>query len=185
MKNQSLSRACKDVDKVFLLISGPKAVELVSNMVIEARNAGVRHIVKLSHLRAEAEPGVTITHLHRQGEKVIEESGIPFTFLRPNSFMQNFVNFYAPTLRSKNVFYVPGGDAKVSFVDVRDIASVAANILINDNGSTGITHIGKAYNITGPEALSYSRAAEILSEITNKKISYVDSPEAEARQGLT
>ncbi len=54
---------------------------------------------------------------------MIEESGIPFTFLRPNDFMQNFVNFYSPTIKSNNALYLPTEDAKVSFVDVRDIAA--------------------------------------------------------------
>ena len=183
-KPDTLSIACKDVDRVFLLISGPQAVEHASRFVNGAMKAGVRYIVKISHLRADAEPGVTITRLHRQVEKVIEESGIEFTFLRPNSFMQNFVDFYAQSIRSKNAFYVPGGNAKVSFVDVRDIASVAANILIDENGNGEMTHIGRAYDITGPEALSYNRAAEILSKITNKKISYVNSTHTEARQGM-
>lgn len=183
-KSDTLSIACKDVDKVFLLISGPQAVEHASRFVNEAMKAGVRHIVKISHLRADAEPGVTITRLHRQVEKVIEESGIEFTFLRPNSFMQNFVDFYAPSIRSKNALFVPGGNAKVSFVDVRDIASVAANILIDENGNGEMAHMGRAYDITGPEALSYSQAAEILSKVTNKKISYVNSTDAEARQGM-
>jgi uncharacterized protein YbjT (DUF2867 family) len=98
--------------------------------------------------------------------------------------MQNFVNFYAQSIRSKNAFYVPGGNAKVSFVDVRDIASVAANILIEENGNGEMTHIGRAYDITGPEALSYNRAAEILSKITKKKISYVNSTDEEARQRM-
>ena len=85
---------------------------------------------------SDAEHGTTIGRLHRQEEKVIEESGIPYTFLRPTSF------------------YMPGGGAKVGFVDVRDIASVAARVLITYDDS-GRRHIGKAYDITGPEALSY------------------------------
>jgi uncharacterized protein YbjT (DUF2867 family) len=89
------------------------------------KNGGVKYIVKLSVMGADAEPATTIGRLHRQEEKVIEESRIPYTFLRPTSFMQNFVNIYGPGIKSKNAFYMPGGDAKVSFVDVRDIASVA------------------------------------------------------------
>ena len=157
-------------------------MEHVSKFVNEAKKSGVKHVVKLSHFRADASPGVTITRLHRQVEKVIEESGISYTFLRPNSFMQNFVNFYSQSIKSMNAFYVPGGDAKVSFVDVRDIASVAATILVNENNNGAMTHINRAYDITGPEAISYRQAAEILSNITNKKISYVNSTEDQARQ---
>jgi uncharacterized protein YbjT (DUF2867 family) len=79
-----------------------------------------------------------------------------------------------------NAFYVPGGDAKVSFVDVRDIESGAATILVNESNNEEMIHINRAYDITGPEAISYRQAAEILSNITNKKISYVNSTEDRA-----
>ena len=60
--------------------------------------------------------------------------------------------FYAPTIKTNGSFYIPGGDAKVSFVDVRDIAAVASKVLMeHDEGE--MRHFGKAYNITGPEAL--------------------------------
>src|SRR5205807_6234391 len=117
--------------------------------------------------------------LHRQAEKIIEESGIPFSFLQPNSFMQNFVNFYSPMIKSQRALYSPAGDAKVSFVDVRDIAAVAVQALISDN-----QHKGKAYYITGPEALSYGQTAEILSKGLGKGIKYVNIPDEDARQGM-
>jgi uncharacterized protein YbjT (DUF2867 family) len=120
--------------------------------------------------------------LHRQAEKIIEESGIPFTFLRPNDFMQNFVNFYSPTIKSNNAFYLPAEDAKVSFVDVRDIAAVAVKTLTDDDGNS--RHTGKAYTMTGPEALSYYQVAEILSNATGKKIGYVNVPAEVTKQGM-
>ena len=88
-----------------------------------SKERGVKHIVKLSHIRADPddEPQINITRLHHQAEKIIEESGIPFTFLRPNFFMQNFVNFYLG--KNQSSIYLPAGDGKVSFVDVRDIAA--------------------------------------------------------------
>jgi nucleoside-diphosphate-sugar epimerase len=77
--------------------------------------------------------------------------------------------FYAPTIKTNGSFYIPGGDAKVSFVDVRDIAAVASKVLMeHDEGE--MRHFGKAYNITGPEALSYYQAAEILSNTYRSSI---------------
>ena len=71
-------------------------IDFTSNLVNASKERGTKHIVKLSHIRADPddEPQINITRLHHQAEKIIEESGIPFTFLRPNFFMQNFVNFY-------------------------------------------------------------------------------------------
>ena len=76
-------------------------VEFTSNLVSEAAKSGtVEHIVKLSVLDAEDEPGIIGTRIHRQAEKKIEESGIPFTFLRASGFMQNFVNFFNSSIKS-------------------------------------------------------------------------------------
>lgn len=179
-KPETLVTAFKGADKLFLLTPAfPKAAELAANLVKEAKKNGIKHIVKQSVMGADSELDVAHLRLHRQAEKMIEESGIPFTFLRPNDFMQNFVNFYSPTIKSDNALYLPAEDAKVSFVDVRDIAATAVKTLTDDG-----KHIGKAYTITGPEALSYSRAAEILSNVTGKKISYVNVSEEDTRVGM-
>jgi uncharacterized protein YbjT (DUF2867 family) len=174
--------AFQGVDKLFLLTPlQSNIVDLTSNLVNEAKNAKIKHIVKQSVMGADAEPGITASRLHRQAEKIIEESEIPFTFLRPNDFMQNFVNFYSPTIKNKNAIYLPAEDAKVSFVDVRDIAAVAVKTLTEDGNNR---HNGKAYTITGPEALSYYQVAEILSNATGKKINYVNVSEEATRLGL-
>jgi len=182
---ETLRRACDGVDKIFLLTpDSPRAVEFASNLVKEAKKAGVRHIVKQSNiLVTEMQTATNYAGLHRDSEKIIEESGLQFTFLRPNEFMQNFVNFFAPTIKTNSAFYNPAGDAKVSFVDVRDIAAVAAKVLTGHDESK-TRDSGKAYNITGPEALSYYQAAEILSNTAGKKINYVNITEADARRGM-
>jgi uncharacterized protein YbjT (DUF2867 family) len=179
-KPETLTEALNDVDKIFLLTPDvPNAPELASNLVIEAKKAGIRHIVKQSVMGADLEADVGTLRLHRQAEKIIEQSGIPFTFLRPNEFMQNFINFHSPSIKSNNAFYVPLEDAKVSLVDVRDIAAVAVKSLTDDKHNNN-----KTYLITGPEALSYHQAAEILSNATGKKISYVNISEEEAREAM-
>ena len=125
-KPDSLSAALRGVDKLFLLTPfQSNMVDLTSNLVNEAKKSGVKYIVKQSVLGADAEPGITPSRLHRQAEKVIEETEIPFTFLRPNFFMQNFVTYYSHFIKTQGAFYVPAGDAKASFIDVRDIAAVA------------------------------------------------------------
>ena len=182
-KPDSLKDALKDVDRVFLLTPFQSdMVELSSNFLKEIENAGnIKHIVKLSVMGADSEPGIIGSRLHRQVEKMMEDTGIPFTFLRPNFFMQNFVNFFSQSIKEQGAFYLPAGDGRVSFVDVRDIASVAVQVLTNNNDGR---HNGKAYNITGPEAISYGDVARILSEQLGKKISYVDISEDAARKGM-
>jgi uncharacterized protein YbjT (DUF2867 family) len=181
-KPETLKEALSQVDKLFLLTPDvPNAHELASNLVIEAKKAGIRHIVKQSVMGADLEADVGTFRLHRQAEEIIEQSGIPFTFLRPNEFMQNFINFHSHFIKNNNAFYLPLEDAKVSLVDVRDIAAVAVKSLTEDRSDK---HNNNTYLITGPEALSYYQAAEILSSATDKKISYVNISEEEARGAM-
>jgi uncharacterized protein YbjT (DUF2867 family) len=179
-ERDTLREALKDVDKLFLLTPDvPNAPDLASNAVIEAKKAGIRHIVKQSVMGADLKADVGTMRLHRQVEEIIEQSGIPFTFLRPNEFMQNFINFHSPSIKGNNAFYLPLEDAKVSLVDGRDIAAVAVKSLLDED-----KHKNKTYLITGPEALSYHQVAEMLSNATGKKISYVNISEEEAKVAM-
>jgi uncharacterized protein YbjT (DUF2867 family) len=185
-KPDTLAAAFRGVDKLFLLTPfQSNMVDLTSNLVNEAKKVGVKYIVKQSVLGADAKPGTTPSRLHRQAEKIIEESEIPFTFLRPNFFMQNFITFYSHFIKTQGAFYVPAEDAKVSFVDVRDIAAVAAQALSSRSKKDGAgKHTRKAYDITGGEALSYGEAAEILSKEIGKKVNYVNVSDEDARKGM-
>src|SRR5829696_8595768 len=179
-KPEILAAAFKDADKLFLLThDSPKSAEHASNLVSEAKKAGIRHIVKQSIMGADFKADVGIMRLHSQAEKIIEESGIPYTFLRPNEFMQNFINFHSPSIKSNNTFYLPLEDAKVSLVDVRDIAAVAVKSLTDED-----LHKNKTHLITGPEALSYHQVAEILSNRIGRKINYVNISDEEARAAM-
>jgi uncharacterized protein YbjT (DUF2867 family) len=179
-ESDTLRQALKDVDKLFLLTPDvPNAAHFASNAVTEAKKAGIRHIVKQSVMGADLEADVGTMRLHRQVEEIIEQSGIPFTFLRPNEFMQNFINFHSPSIKGNNAFYFPLDDAKVSLVDVRDIAAVAVKSLTDED-----LHKNKTHLITGPEALSYHQVAEILSNRIGRKINYVNISDEEARAAM-
>ena len=104
----------------------------------------------------------TFGRSHSQAEKIIAESGLLYTFLRPNGFMQNFLNYYGQSIKTQNAFYLPAGDGKLGLVDVEDIAAVAVEILLTKGNGSEQHHENKSHDINGPEALSYSQAAEIL-----------------------
>jgi len=168
--------ALRGVDKVFLV--GPplaNVADLEGGVVRECKSAGVRHIVKLSALggRQALFPG-----LHRDSEERIEAADIPYTFLRPNGFMQNVTTYSAGTIKAQNAFYAAQGNGAVSLIDVRDIAAVAVRVLSEDG------HEGKAYALTGPEALTNNQVAEKLSRATGRSIRYVDLPPAELKKAL-
>jgi uncharacterized protein YbjT (DUF2867 family) len=134
-RQETIADALDNVDKIFLLtLPAPDMTDIYSNLVKEAKKNDVKYIVKLSVMGADAEPANTIGRLHRLEERIIEESGIPYSFLRPTAFMQNFVNYYGLTIKNENAFYLPAGDGKISFVDARDIAAVAVRV-ITENGS--------------------------------------------------
>lgn len=177
---ETINEGLSGVDSLFLLMPfQSNMIDLSSNLVRQSRKRGISHIVKLSAIGAEAQDGNTVGRMHRQEEKLIEESGIAYTFLRSNAFMQNFINFYGNTIRNQSGFYVPASEGKVSFVDVRDVAAVAAKALNESR-----RHAGKTYDITGAEALSYQDAAKILSTEVGKRINYVNISENDFRQGM-
>lgn len=177
---ESLHAAFTHADKVFLITPfADDQIEMAKTLVDEAKKAGVKHIVKLSALGAHAEPGIQLGRWHREIEKYIEQSGISYTFLRPASFMQNYINYNAASIKSEGKFYQPLGEGKVSYVDTRDIAAVGVEALTSEG------HEGKVYDITGPEALSNYEVAQLLSEVTGKQVEFVDVPESDAKKGMT
>src|SRR6266496_4936183 len=172
----SFPGALKDVEKVFLLPPPmPNQVEVANAFVDAAKRAGVRHIVKLSAIGADASPPYTFGKWHAANEQHIRESGLAFTFLRPNSFMQNFITYFPPR---DGAIYLPWGTGTASFVDTRDVGSVAAEVLTSDG------HEEKTYTLTGPAALGIADVARILSEAAGREFKYVDIPEGAARDGM-
>jgi uncharacterized protein YbjT (DUF2867 family) len=166
----------KGVDRVFLVgPPAPNLTELERKAVDEIKQSGVRQVVKLSAMGGRE---ATFPRQHAESEDYIKSSGVAYTFLRPNGFMENFVIYNAPTINTQNAFYGVQGDGKISHIDIRDIAAVAVKALTEDG------HEGKAYTLTGPEALSNARVAEILSEDTGREIRYVDLPPEQFKQAL-
>ncbi|GAA4433085.1 SDR family oxidoreductase [Pontibacter saemangeumensis] len=175
----SLHAAFTHVDKVFLITPfSDDQVEMAKTLVDEAKKANVKHIVKLSVIGADTEPGLQLGRWHREVEQYIIDSGIAYTFLRPSSFMQNYSNFDASTIQKEGRFYHSTGNGKVSCIDVRDIAAAGVEALI------GTGHEGKAYELTGPEALTNQEVAGIISEVTGRQVEFVDVPEDAAKSTM-
>src|SRR5438270_3685282 len=157
-KKETLAPALRDVDAVYLVCSPiPELVQLEINVIDACATARVKHIVLNSALGA-GDYSKSFPSWHRKVEDKLKGTGISFTILRPNSFHQNVVAFFAPTIRGRGVFYSSMRDARVSFLDVRDIAVVAAKAL--DAGE----HSGKTYELNGPEGLAYTELAEKISK---------------------
>ncbi|MYV57867.1 NmrA family NAD(P)-binding protein [Streptomyces sp. SID3212] len=144
-------------------------------LVDAAADAGVEHVVRLSALGADPESPVLIHRQHGLAERALAERGLPYTVLRPNAFMQNATQWLA-TIAARDAVVLPAGQARVSMIDVRDIASAAAAVL------TGPPGTGAMYDLTGPRALGYATVAAELSAAAGREIRYQAVSPAEAAE---
>jgi uncharacterized protein YbjT (DUF2867 family) len=175
---ETFAPALKGIAKVFLIARpGDNHADQAAIPLIDlAKKEGVRLIVNLTAMGVEKDDTFTLRIL----EKYVEASGIPYVHLRPNWFMQNFDSgpMHAD-IRATGALHLPAAEAKLSFIDIRDIAAVALAAL------TDPRHEGKAYTLTGGEALDHYEVASILSRVAEKTIAYVPLREEVARAALT
>ena len=173
---ETLQTALKGADRVFLV--GPPTAQLTAlerkAMEVIARS-DVRQVVKLSAMGGRE---AIFTRQHAESEDYIQAMGVPYTFLRPNGFMQNMVNYNAPTINAQSAFYGSEGDGRVSHIDIRDVAAVAVKALTEDG------HAGKAYTLTGPEALTNEEIARILSDELGREIRFINLAPAQLKEAL-
>jgi len=176
---RQVAAAVEGIDKLFLVTPvTPDQVEMGDRLIAAAETAGVDHVVKLSVIGAEYEPGIRLGRWHRHMEKMIERSDMRWTFLRPNGFMQNYLAAWGPTIGTEGRIFLPVGDGAVSFIDARDVAAAGVEALLGDG------HSGHAYTLTGGVALTNAEIAELFAGVLEKPVEYVDVPEAAARAGL-
>jgi uncharacterized protein YbjT (DUF2867 family) len=150
------------VDRLFLLLptSYIDAEGLLLPIVAAAAARKVK-IVFMSVFGVDADDSIP----YRQVEIAVEKSGVPYVILRPNWFADNFHIFWKAGI-DHGVVAVPAAEGKSSFIDARDIADAAAAALTSKHFD------GRAFNLTGPAALSYGEAAETLSTVLGRKINY-------------
>jgi uncharacterized protein YbjT (DUF2867 family) len=174
----TLDAALRGVDKAFLLTPvAEHFAEWQSAFIEAAQRAELKHLVKFSGMGADSNAKVELLRLHGETDNLLRNSGVPFTILQPNSFHQNILSS-ADTIKTQRAFYWPLKKAAQSTVDIRDINAVAAKVF------TSPSHEGKAYVITGPEALTFQQAAEKLSAVLGREIQYVDVPLSAAEDAM-
>ena len=175
----SIHRACSGVDRAFLLTNSTERAEQQQiAFVTVARECGVKHIVKLSQLHAHVSSPGRFLRYHAAVEEAVRASGLTFTFLRPNLYMQGLLNF-RQSIQQKSAFFAAAGEARISAVDVRDLADVAVAAL------TTSQHDNKMYSLTGPEAVTFHDMARELSRVVGRTITFVDVPPETMRAALT
>ena len=175
LDHKTYEQVLKGVRKVFLIrppqLANPKKeFKPFIDMLIEKK---IEHIVFVSLMGVEKNLMVP----HRDIEVMIRNSGIPYTFLRPSFFMQNLNTTHCEDIAVRNEVYLPVGHAKTSFIDTRDIASVAATCLTEEG------HLWREYTLTGNKAIDYYEVSDILSKILGRKIEYKNPRVLEFRIG--
>ncbi len=144
------------------------------SLIDAAKAQGVRKVVLMSAMGANADESAPL----RKAERHLEASGQAYNIVRPNWFMQNFNTFWLHGIQTQNKILLPVGAAKGSFIDVRDIAAVAARLLTSD------TFAHRDFDLTGSEALDHDQVAALLSRETGRTITYQDIPPAAMLDGL-
>jgi uncharacterized protein YbjT (DUF2867 family) len=174
---ETFEPALAGAKKALLLApSNPKETEWETAFISAAKRAGVEHIVYFSALGADAPQPITIGKWHADSEAALRASGLRWTILRPGAFMQNFLGLAAQI--AGGTYAAATGSGKVSYIDARDITDVIVTALTRDG------HEGKAYDLTGPEALDGNDAARILSAELGRPVHFTDLTRAQFEEGI-
>lgn len=170
--------ALEGVDRVFVTarFADGEADRVLIPFFDAVREAGVQRVVFMTAMGVDASEEIPL----RKAERYLEGLGLSHTFLRPNWFNQNFnLGFLRESILKQGGIFLPVEEGAVSFIDARDIAAVAVSALLRDG------HGGKAYTLTGPEALSHGEVAAILSGVTGKQIRFQSVSENDARGAMS
>lgn len=173
---EGVQEAFAGIDRAFLMSPAGYADQhaILSPLLRQAKQQGLKKVVLMSAFGADADPNSPL----RRSEIELEQSGLAYNIIRPNWFMQNFNTFWLHGIQAQNTIALPVGDAKTSFIDVRDISAVAARLLATDEWNN------RAFNLTGPEAIDHAQVAKAISEVSGRPIAFVDAAPADLKQGL-
>jgi uncharacterized protein YbjT (DUF2867 family) len=179
---ETLLPALQGVDTVIQVNSmSPAMATQARNLAEAARHAGVSHLVRSSLIGAGEPDPIVEAVWHGDADKAIAESGIAFTLLRPTQYFQNFLSARnRQTIREQGAVYMPLGTSRVSNIDTRDIAEIACRVALG----SGTEHHGKAYVLTGAEAMSMDQVAQAMGEALGKPVRYVPVEPEKFLQGL-
>lgn len=175
-KKESLETVFEGISGFFLSVplKYPRIDDLVLPAIEIAKKHGVVHIVSLGAIGLELDNETPLSIL----EKCVQYCGLQYTILRPNLLMQNIGILASKSIKEAGEIRLPAGDARISFIDARDVAEAAAVAL------TDPSHRNKMYNLTGPRALNHSEIAAILSGICGRTITYIPVSHNEAKKDL-
>ena len=175
----TVKRALKGIEKALLVLpNGKQQLALEKQFTDLSVTVGLKHLVKMSSMEAVPHAKTPIPQGHWAAEEYIRASGLQWTMIKPNFFMQNLLTS-AASIRTQRKMSLPMGKGTTGMTDVRDIAAVCAEVL------TGQGHAGQSYEITGPEILTFYDVADRFSQVLGVKVEYVPMPIAQFRERMS
>ena len=178
-KQASVAQALQGIESVYLIT--PVAEDLLETEGLwaqEGKKAGIRHLIKQSEIGADPQSVSPLLQYHGRAEDAIRTSGVPYTILRTLYFMQNFAPMYAHSIITRGMIYAPLADARMSYVDARDVGAVAARLLTKEG------HQDQEYEVTGPESITCTQLAEIFSSFLHTPVHYATISDEETEKAL-
>jgi len=171
----ALESAMQGVEAVYtaVLDAYREDTTYLQNIITAAKNAGTKRIVLMSAFKVEAYPDMPFIQWHNKAESELMESGLDWTILRPDWFMQNFLAYV-----KEGQLNLPMGSGKNSFIDTQDIAAVAIEALKDSK------HAGKAYSLSGPEVMDHHQVAETITKVTGRPCVFNNIDPQLIKQGL-
>lgn len=165
-----LKQAMKGVTRAFLLLPNTEPQgRMEAAFTDAAKAAGVRQIVKLSSIEAHTGIGARVPEMHASSEAYIKASGLGWTMVKPNFFMQTLLAA-AAGVKARGELSMPMGSARISMIDCRDVGEIVAKTLLEND------HEGQSYKLTGPESVSLTDVATRMSALFGKPVRYTDPP---------
>ena len=175
----SIAHAMQGIDSLYLVVPfQPDFVELSQRAIDAAKQAGVRHIVRISGAGSDANSSHALPRVQGTIDAYLAASGVAYTSIQPANFQQNWVNWYAQGVKDGAV-YSPTGQGKTPWVDARDVAEVAAVVLLDP-----AAYRNRSITLTGPEPLSYADCAAIVAAATGRLVQAVAVPDEAAIESM-
>jgi NAD(P)H dehydrogenase (quinone) len=169
----ALRRGLTGLDTVLMVSASedPDRIRLHRTFIDAAVAAGVRHLVYTSFYGASPDATFTHVHDHAATEQCLRDSGLQWTFLRDNMY----ADFLPELVGEDGYIRGPAGDGRVAAVTQDDIAEAATIVLQN-----AADHVGQTYDLTGPDSLTLSDVAAIITEVTGRRVAYYNESVPEA-----
>ncbi|WP_272005109.1 NAD(P)H-binding protein [Nannocystis radixulma] len=165
---ETLGPALAGVERAYLVCTPDEHLERrEAGFLAAARAAGVKKLVKLSAFAASATGRSAILRAHGRIEERLVASGMDHVIVRPHGFMQTFVLSNEALIRTAGAYILPAGRGRAPLVDLRDVARACIHAILGDE------HVGQAFDVTGPQALTFAEQAELLASALRRPVTYV------------